>query len=302
MAKKKTKDPRDRFPPPNLNEVTKSTSGGILCWKLGKYLKLKDIDHDFDNLGLARFIPSKRTDLAAFKDALSDCLPVGLIVAPNRTGDGYVVIERERQDLEPGEKWGEVRYNARIDKDCKIHLDPKEDMVYQIVNKFNFHQGYITSQMMGKQLSDLALHMDATRIVDGVYWLPPHRMNDWREAGAAVERATVGPGISIVHCCEQKMDEYAVERLIKSFIENTNADIMALRNEVDNAANLSLGEVALNNRSAKAVDMAARIERYEIMLGTRMEELKNAALEARDAASLAALLASDGPALTSKAS
>jgi hypothetical protein len=262
--------------------------GAVVFWSLSEWTDRERLKEGFGAAGLAAFVPEPRQPAAALRDALEEVLGgPRLLVRPLRSRDGFAVIEEERG--EHGNQYSQ-RLSARVGEDGSLFFMPDDERAVAVRAAYAPLRGLLRAARVSGALVGILEALGGTRLRPGgsVYWLPPHRLDDWQQAARAVEAAGVGRQ-NAVYLLRHRLDADAVRAVRDAVVAEVQAEATLLHDEVMTG---ELGDRALQTRRARAGELREKIDLYEHLLDVGREGLRTAVDRADQAAAAAVLLAS----------
>jgi hypothetical protein len=262
--------------------------GAVVFWSLSEWTDRERLKEGLGAAGLAAFVPEPRQPAAALRDALEEVLGgPRLLVRPLRSKDGFAVIEEER-----GEHGNHYRQRlcARVGEDESLSFTPDDERAVAVRAAYARLRGLLRPARVSAALVGILETLGGTRLRPGgsVYWLPPHRLDDWQQAAGTVESAGVSRQ-SAVYLLRHRLDADAVRAVRDAVVAEVQAEATRLHDEVMTG---ELGDRALQTRRARAGELREKIDLYEHLLDVGLEGLRVAVDRADQAAAAAVLLAS----------
>jgi hypothetical protein len=138
--------------------------------------------------------------------------------------------------------------------------------------------------------------LGATRLRPGgaLYWLPQDRIEQWQKVVEVIEQAGVDAR-NRIYLLRNKMDADSVRAVRDAIVAEIGREATRIEEEVRSG---ELGEKALEARRDQAIDLRAKIEKYENILGVGLNQLTEIVNHADQTACAAALTLSVAGALT----
>jgi hypothetical protein len=273
-------------------ESTIELGGAVTYWSLSEWTSRDRLKEGFEAAGLAAFVPEPRQPAPALRDALKEVLGgPHILVRPLRSRDGFVVVEEDRS--EHGNHYHQ-RLVARLAEDGALAFFPDDERAMRVREAYERQRGLLRAARVSGALVAVLESLGGTRLRPGgsVYWLPPHRLEDWQRAAQAVEAAGVGRQ-NALYVLRHRMDADAVRAVRDAVVAEVQAEAGRIHDEVLSG---ELGGRALDTRRARAAELREKINLYEHLLDVGLEGLHAAVDRADQAAAAAVLLASaQGP-------
>jgi hypothetical protein len=275
-----------------LVESTIEIGGAVVFWSLSEWTSRDRLKEGFEAAGLAAFVPVPRQPAAALRDALKEVLGgPHVLVRPLRSRDGFVVVEEDRG--EHGNHYHQ-RLVARLAEDGALAFHPDDERAVRVREAYERQRGLLRAARVSGALVGVLESLGGTRLRPGgsVYWLPPHRLEEWQRTARAVEAAGVGRQ-NALYLLRHRMDADAVRAVRDAVVAEVQAEATRIHDEVLTG---ELGGRALDTRRARARELREKINLYEHLLDVGLEGLHAAVDRADQAAAAAVLLASaQGP-------
>lgn len=270
------------------NEVT--LSGAIVYWSAGP-TSLELISARLRNMGLGDFAPAPRSDNSALRAALLDCFDDGkskVRIEPHKKQkqNGVEVVEIERGETDNDYR---SRASAKLDEGGRVRVRRGNVHEMSLQNAFESAKCILPGASVSQSLVSILSFLGGTalRPSGAVYWIPDSAVETWCKVAAAVEESIVGKEHeSKVYMIRSVMDRHAVRAVRDAIVNEVTMAASLLAEQVCSG---DLGEVALNNRKAAAMQLHTRVEQYESLLGEGMERLHAVISMVEQSATLAAL-------------
>jgi hypothetical protein len=262
--------------------------GAVVFWSLSEWTSRELLKEGFEAAGLAAFVPDPRQPPAALRDALEEVLGgPHVLVRPLRSRDGFAVVEEERG--EHGNHYHQ-QLLARVGEGGALAFTPDDDRALAVRAAYERQRGLLRAARVSGALVGVLDSLGGTRLRPGgsVYWLPPHRLDEWDRAAAAVEAAGVHRANSL-YLLRHRMDADAVRAVRDAVVAEVQAEATRIHDEVLAG---ELGDKALETRRARAGELREKIGLYEHLLDVGLGGLRTAVDRADQAAAAAVLLAS----------
>jgi hypothetical protein len=262
--------------------------GAVVFWSLSEWTSRDRLKEGLEAAGLAAFVPEPRQAAAALRDALEEVLGgPRMLVRPLQARDGFTVVREDRG--EHGNSYTQELV-ARIDDAGGITFASSDDRAARVREAYERQRGLLRAARVSGALVAILEALGGTRLRPGgsVYWLPPHRLDEWQQAARAVEASGVGRA-SAVYVLRHRMDADAVRAVRDAVVAEVQAEATRIHDEVMGG---ELGGRALETRRARAGELREKINLYEHLLDVGLEGLRGAVDRADQAAAAAVLLAS----------
>lgn len=263
--------------------------GSTTFWTIGEQTRRSALLAGYTAVGFEKYTPEPRPPSGALHDALRQCLGgPRVLIRPLDDKDGFTVVEEVRGTSRNSYT---NTLTAKINpKTLQIEFTPFDDRATAIVGAFNTSLGMLKPAQVSASLVNILDFLGGTRLrpTGAIYWLPEHRLEQWRQVVAVVESAGVGRP-NAVYLLHNLMDADAVRAVRDAIVADVSSEAERIHKEVIEG---ELGERALENRRTQAEDLRQRIALYEELLGVGLASLTEAVDRADQAAATAALLAS----------
>lgn len=160
------------------------------------------------------------------------------------------------------------------------------DIKGTINERFWHHVDHVSSTDISSWLITQAAECDAVSLRDtgGVYFIPRHTLDEWVKRVAVVHQNTS----CAVHQIPSLNSEDAVSAVLASIVDECNAFTEQLQADLESD---EYGARALELRSDRAKKMLDKLGRYEGLLGTKLDDIREQMLEQQANAVSAALAA-----------
>jgi hypothetical protein len=269
-------------------ESTIEIGGAVVFWSLSEWTRRDRLQDGFEAAGLAAFVPEPRLPAAALRDALEEVLGgPRMLVRPLQSRDGFTVVREDRG--EHGNSYTQELV-ARIDDAAGITFACADERATRVRDAYERQRGLLRAARVSGALVRVLEALGGTRLRPGgsVYWLPPHRLDDWQRAARAVEAAGAGRP-NAVYVLRHRMDADAVRAVRDAVVAEVQAEATRIHDEVMTG---ELGGRGLQTRRARAEELRQKINLYEELLDVGLGALHVAVDQAEQAAAAAVLLAS----------
>jgi hypothetical protein len=264
-----------------IEGAPEGSTGAIIWWALSGTVEAPELAAAWASQGLPipllPILPSPDTALAR---AVAGTRENDRLVRQMRKG-GWIVS----REIAPGEDYHPM---AKVKLNAIGHLEfaPGADPLLERAIRLD-HEGallaYATTDISG-WLADLARSWNGVPLREsgGIYFIPPHRVPDWRRATAALGT-----------CSGHRLHEIPAmrtEQAIAAILEAVSLEAEGIAAELEEELTGELGERALRTRATRCKEVREKVRLYEGILGRSMGALQSR-LEALDAGIAAAALA-----------
>lgn len=257
-------------------------AGAITWWSLSGDLRLADLRAAWEKEGLdPETLPDSLSPASALREAVKQQGAARRLVRQTEDGTWCVVAEATEES------------NLDYSVDLRVRLDdvgrpvfqpPEHALAGEIKARYDSLAGEtLTSGAASNWLSDLMRSMLAVslRPNGGTYFVPGTQVDLLRK----VERCLKASSAHSVWEVPALKSSEAVAAILDAVTREAEADAAKLDADVN--GDVELGERALAAREAKAGKMLAKIRSYEVLLGAKLDGLREKveALQASIAAS-----------------
>jgi hypothetical protein len=201
-----------------------------------------------------------------------------------KRGDWAIVRAPKQRTGETGE---EVAYpivaSARIEGDAiSVSAGTAFEVEERLRQTFGAARAVLAPADIGHWLCDKLRALDAVPVKEngGVYFLPKGNVERWEKLVAALGKASGHKVFAIPSMRTQD----AVEAILAAITAETRGECEKMAEEI---ATAGLGKRALETRETATGELLGRLERYEGLLGARLDDLRAAIEETRSAVTVA---------------
>jgi hypothetical protein len=262
-------------------------------WRSARWSHRQTLFDGLSRLGLERFCPSKRTNLACLYDALCAAFP-GRDHQVERLDDtnAYEVVQIHR-----GTEKNEYRHRGKFTigkEDRVITLTPYDwNTLDSVTTQFNRFLGYVRGQDVTECLVSLINHWGGTCLKPngGMYWLPDSWLPQWEALAQVVSSAAMSVS-GRLYQFRVARDAHTLRAVIDALTEEIEAEVCSIDQDVTSA---ELGHRALETRRRLANALASKVEKYESLFSLPLPKLRENLSRVELAAAQAALLAASKP-------
>jgi hypothetical protein len=245
--------------------------------------------------GLEKLLPQNATPMNALREALAEVFPGHLV--RKLKADGFAVVREDRGEDENEYDHVAAAWFGEPDGqgDRQIVAGDKVDAATarRIRHAYSGQRGVLQPVQVGTFLGRvLGEYLGGTMLrpkVGGVYWLPEERADKWQAIADAVEAAAAKGGATSVYVLRHAMDEQGVRAVRDAIVHEATTEAARISDEVMAG---QLGAKALRTREREALQLIAKVKRYEELLDVGLAGIRRALGEVKDAAAAAAVLAS----------
>ena len=276
-----------------LTSDNQDIAGAIVYWRLSGEVDGSTFNDALTAEGLEEEHIALTSPRKALRRAMKDHAHNDLFL---RTHKGGLFLVRQE-----GETASDVDFNVKV----KAHLTlagsiPKltvydsegeptaeESEIKDTINdRFWHHVDHVTATDISSWLISQAAECDAVSLRDtgGVYFIPRHTLDAWRDRVGVVHSSTS----CRVEQIPSLNSEDAVSAVLASIVDECNAFTDQLQADIESD---DLGERALTGRADKAKRMIDKLGRYEGLLGNKLDDIREQMFEQQANAVSAALAA-----------
>jgi hypothetical protein len=256
-------------------EVIKQDAvGGIITfWTLSDFTSREALVQGFGRADLAQFVPEAQEPVTVLKDALTSVLGGrSTLIRPLAKRSGWAVVGEAK-----GQEKNDYHHLARaeVTNSGDILIVPNSpdwtteqtDAVYR---EFSRYAGMVPSERLASSLVDIAFSLGGIRLrprAGGIYFIPPGKVERWREAALAVEAA----GKNAMYQLNQELNPDTVRVIRDAIAAEAEAVSARLHQEILSG---ELGERAMRTRQAELAALQQKLSEYETILGVGLEDLR----------------------------
>lgn len=202
--------------------------------------------------------------------------------------DGFAVIEEVR--MERGNEYREL-LTAYYDEDASRIMLTDETRRTLIEEAFAKEQGIVPAHRVATALVRVveAFRGVSLRPMGGVYYIPPHAVEQFEKIAQKIEAAGIGHGAceSCVYSMRTPTDEQTARAVIDAAIAEATIEADRIEQQV---ASGDLGKRALASREQRSADILAKLESFEALFGSNIEAIKHRIEKVKGAAATAAIM------------
>ena len=267
------------------------TAGALIYWRLEGGLDPAKLAPIWKANGLSeKELPATPAPSTALSRAVRDLSSKRTLIRPLEARAGHaVVVERASgDDLEH-----RVSLKVRLDPAGRAVCDPPDHPAAPVIKaSYTDHLALCSSEDIGTWLCKVVHRLDGLSLRDtgGFYFLPPHRIDEWKRVVQSLEKVSA-------HRCfliPAMRSQDAVRAVLDALDQEADTEATRLETELLEGVNgKGLGEKALNTRAKQCADVEAKVTRYEELLGTKLDGLRDRLEKLRGNIAAATLLALD---------
>jgi len=260
-------------------------AGASIWWTLSGNIDLDKLRAAWLAEGLdEKELPVPPSPPAALRAAMMEHKAKNRIVRP--LDGGWVIkdetVLEDRSDLD----YSPAVVKAKVTIAGTLSMDGDWQLRQEIQESYNALLWEIDPTRISSWLSGFVSELGgvALRGTGGIYYLPPWALPRWSRIVRAL-------GESSKHIMYD-MPTMKSSGAIKAIIDGLSADLQTALDQLDKEMGSGLGEKALQTRRVRVEEMQAKLERYETLLGSKLEDIR-ARIGSAQAAVSAAILAGD---------
>jgi hypothetical protein len=269
-----------------------TANGACVFWRCARWSHRQSLFEGLSLLGLERFCPGKRTNLACLNDALCAAFPgAGFVVQRLESKDSYEVVRIQRGE----ERNTYVQLGKfTISEDGggrHITMTPYDQATVQaVLQQFNKFLGYVRGEQVTDCLVQIIYQWKGTCLKPGggMYWVADEYLAQWQGLSEVVSRASMSNTGRLYQMLVAK-DEDTLRAVIDALTEEIDGEVAGIDRDIRSD---ELGSRALENRRAAASRLAHKVEQYERMFSTPLPKLRDNLSRVELAAARAAMMAS----------
>ena len=268
-------------------EIDKRSCGRITFWDLSGDV---DLDALVAALGDVVKHPENPTPKVSLHRAVDECARRHNLEVRHRGAGMWDIVgepvEDNRQLVYPIETSARLMTKADgIGNDVGISTTGKYDM--EVLADYSKARGVLATTDIGNWLCDTLTTLGGVPLRDrgGVYFVPQDRVATWERVTTALQACSLHK----VHRVPAMRSQDAVEAILAAVTADTRKACQTIAEDIGSA---TLGKRALETRENQTADLLERLDRYEGLLGTRLDELRTAIDETRSAVAVARMMTS----------
>jgi hypothetical protein len=261
-------------------------AGSIVYWRLEGSLDAERLSVAWAAQNLdPELLPSAPTSATALHRALRGLGEKRRLVRPLEGHKGWALVD-ERANGDELAYFVELR--AYVNGGDQIVVTPQEHPeASELRAAYARHLREVSQADVGGWLCRMIAKVEAVALRDtgGVYFVPRHGLDTWNKMTAAINAASAHVVFGIP---AMKADE-TVAAVVDAVTNEAEKECLLLEAEVMRE---QVGERALLTRMERVNQAEAKLARYEVILGKRLENVAERLNQARAAVSAAILTAS----------
>ena len=256
-----------------MENIKKDAVGGVITfWSLTDFSSREAVIQGFGRADLAQFVPEEQEAVTILKDALTEVMGGrSTLIRPLAKRSGWAVVGEAR-----GQEKNDYQHLARAEVTANgsvLVVPTSSDWTAEQTNavyaEFAKYRGMVPAQRLASSLVNIAYSLGGIRLrpTGGIYFIPPGKVDRWKEAAAAVEAA----GKNSLYLLSQELNPDTVRAVRDALQTEVEAASKRLHEEILSG---DLGERALATRVAEVGELRTKVESYEQILGVGLEALR----------------------------
>lgn len=272
-----------------------ATAGALIYWRLDGALDAAVFAEAWSLAGLPeKHLPETPAPSTALARAIKELADKHTLVRPlgRRVGHAVVTERAKGKDLDYS-----VELKVELDQANKPRFEPAwHPSAERVVTEFGRHLLECSPEDVGNWLVRVVKRLDglALRDTGGFYYLPPSSVVEWEHVADVLMSVSKHKLFKIPAMKSQD----ALHSILDAIEQDARREAEAMEAELEASrmGKTALGERAIANRYTRVEATERRVERYEGLLGQRLDGLRDRLNELRAglaAASLSSSLAED---------
>lgn len=279
-----------------MRENSVQIGGAVVFWRLAPLFDDARLREGLGRLGY--ICPEPRSPLSAMRAALADSLPkapegCAWLIRPTAADDTLAVtMESEGQDRNSYTH----ELSAQADRTgWALRAGDGGEVPAEVSERFSAaYQAALGTLPMAAvsrvlvKITEGVLCATSLREAGGVYWLPGHRLDEYRALAEVIEAASLGKEGSALYCLSTVADADQARAVSASLAAEVGAEADRIDRELREE---DLGARALDGRIRQIEALGDKIRLYEESLGVGMDRLRERMADVGEAAMRARILA-----------
>jgi hypothetical protein len=266
-------------------EMDKRACGRITFWDLSGDV---DLDRLTQAVGNIVKLPESPTPKVCVHRAVDECARRHNLEVRHRGAAMWDIVgtpvEENRQLVYPIETSARLMTKADgIGEEVGVSATGQYSS--EVLADYSKARGVLATTDIGNWLCDTLTKLGGIPLRDrgGVYFVPQDRVEAWERVVAAIKACSMHK----VHVIPAMRSQDAVEAILAAITADTRKACETIVEEIGDG---ELGKRALETRENQTADLLDRLDRYEGLLGTKLDELRAAIDETRQAVAVARLM------------
>lgn len=246
-----------------------TNAGQITYWRLDGTVDAARLRSAWEEQGLdVNLLVETPTPTTALARAMRECGERRRLVRKLEGTAGHAVV---REQAHGDELDYEVELRVKLNAAGQPVCEPKaHPLAATVKTAFWRHLDELQPTDVGGWLCDLVRRVDgiALRDTGGIYYIPPSRVADWNRMAAALREASAHKVFTV----PAMRSTDAVAAICDAIEQEARREAEAFENDI---INTKLRGQALRNRATRCEQVEAKVQRYEQLLGTKLEALRD---------------------------
>ncbi len=258
-------------------------SGAITFWSL-QPTSFDAVRRALDAAGFGCCMPNPRTDRSALDNGIDAVYGTKDKIKVSRKRpktNGIEVVNIERDECRNGYV---LNFGAKV-VDGRVHVDTGYADEYRLTEEYLKSKAVLTTAAVGQALTEVIARMDGMKGFDrsGVYYVPEHWLEQWKEVGDAIEACQKGNRVTTVRTVMDAGTARAIRDALTKEVQEKAGQLL------DDVSKGTLNDGQLHARAEQAQGLVDRVSLYGAILSEGLEGLKNVAALAQGAAAAAVM-------------
>lgn len=271
------------------DKVPSGAVGSLTYWKLASKTAVDELHDLWASKNMSTVLgepPSAPSPEVALARALDDQKERRRLVRPlAKVKDGWAIV-RETVDDKTGDLNYTVVARVKLGDNLKPAIESDDtNLIAEVKDAYSHHLNTFVAADLSTWLVSLMTRLDAATLkpTGGFYFIPAGK----RDTLAALREVMRGVG-SVVYDIPAMGSESATVAFVDALTAEAKQSFETIMAEVQKGA---LGERALQNRTATINAFHKKVESYEVLLGTKLDDLKAQVAQLAGAVAAATLAA-----------
>lgn len=242
------------------------TAGAITYWRLSGDVSIQTLAQVWEDAGLdPKGLPGLPGAETALKRSLKDLAGPHQLVRPLK-GSGYALVNEVT--AEEGNVY-DTGLRARLSGESVVVSPTDHVHTTDVLTGFERYAKVLIANDISSWLTRVVRRVGAVPLRDtgGMYFVPRHRLDDWR----AVARALRAASSHVIFEIPALRSDEAVEAILDAVQVDAEREAKGLEEDLQNP---SLTARGLKGKARTTERMLAKVESYEGLLGRTMDGLR----------------------------